>query len=93
MSKSMPIPGLTADPKIVKELAGILADAYEAYADKAAESGTPLSYIDGFMAAHNFHKAIVQHLEEVAPAGIPGVWANMALATFADSLIDKDQDD
>ncbi len=42
-----------------------------------------LSPIDLFMAVHNFHKLIIEHLEDLCPEV---EWRSMAKKTFSDAL-------
>lgn len=51
---------LSANPVMVKSLVDYLVDAYEQFI-KETEG---VSYVDGFMAVHNFHCLIIQHLEQ-----------------------------
>lgn len=69
-----------ADPHIVKAFADYLIAAYERF---IAEYPGTVDYIDGLMAAHNFHKAIVIHL--VSETGVQEWW-NVALATFEEAV-------
>ncbi len=69
-----------ADPHIVKFFTEHLIAAFEAFIDEYP--GT-VDYVDGFMAAHNFHKAIVGHL--VSETGSPYLW-ELALDTFAEAI-------
>lgn len=72
--------GPAADPHIVKLFADHLICAYEEFINEYP--GT-VDYIDGLMGAHNFYKAIVQHLVE--ETGDP-IWWNVALTTFAEMV-------
>lgn len=69
-----------ADPHIVKSLADHLIAAYEEFINEYPGN---VDYIDGLMAAHNFHKAIVIHL--VAETGWDGWWA-LAKGTFEEAV-------
>jgi len=65
-----------ADPHIVRLFTEHLIAAFESFINDYP--GT-VEYVDGFMAAHNFHKAIVGHM--VAETGLPDLW-KLALDTF-----------
>lgn len=69
-----------ADPHIVKLFTEHLIAAFEAFIDEYP--GT-VDYVDGFMAAHNFHKVIVGHL--VSETGEAGLW-KLALDTFEEAV-------
>lgn len=72
---------VTANSDMVQRLTDHLIAAYEQFI--VAEPGD-VAYIDGFMAAHNFHCAVVFHLER--DAGFPPAHAlelrMSAIATF-----------
>lgn len=70
------MPELTADPFIVKQFTNHLIAAFEQF---IRDYPGNVDYIDGFMAAHNFHKVVIGHLVEETET--PLLW-NMALATF-----------
>lgn len=70
----------TADPHIVRLFTDHLVAAFEEFVNEYP--GT-VDYVDGFMAAHNLHKAIVAHLvEETGTA----VWWDMAAGTFQEAV-------
>ena len=69
-----------ADPHIVRLFADHLVRAYEQFIHDYP--GT-VDYIDGLMAAHNFHKAIVGHLVEETGQTI---WWNIASTTFSEAV-------
>lgn len=71
---------VAADPHIVGLFTAHLVRAYEQFVNDYP--GT-VDYIDGLMAAHNFHKAIVGHLVE--ETGL-SVWWNVALTTFSEAV-------
>lgn len=55
---------MQANPKVVKALMDHLISAFEDFYNEHAENGTEMDFIDGFMAAHNFHCVIVLDLEK-----------------------------
>lgn len=59
--KYITVPGMTADPHIVRLFTNHLAQAFQAFID---EYPGDVDHVDGFMAAHNLHKWVVQHLAE-----------------------------
>lgn len=69
-----------ADPHIVRLFTEELVAAFESFIDDYP--GT-VDYVDGFMAAHNFHKAIVGHL--VNETGQQMLW-EAALETFREAV-------
>lgn len=76
---------VAADSDMVRRLSDHLIAAYEQFIN--AEPGD-VAYIDGFMAAHNFHCAIVFHLERDArfPPGYALELRRIAIATFTDRM-------
>jgi hypothetical protein len=55
---------VAADRGVVEELTGRLIACYEEFiSEYLGRNPEGMAYIDGFMAAHNFHKAIVLDLE------------------------------
>jgi hypothetical protein len=80
MSKYQFLTANAADPHIVKLFANHLIAAFEQF---IASYPGKVDYVDGFMAAHNFHKAIVEHL--VGETG-DAIWHDMALATFQEAI-------
>jgi predicted glycoside hydrolase/deacetylase ChbG (UPF0249 family) len=76
MSDKKTIYGPPADPAIVRQLTSHLVRAYE---DFVNSFDGKVDYLDGFMAAHNFHVFIIEHLVE--ETGNP-VWRNGAATTF-----------
>lgn len=73
-------PLAAADPHIVAAFTKHLIAAYEQFINEYP--GT-VDYIDGLMAAHNFHKAITGHL--VGETGI-SAWWNISLTTFKEAI-------
>lgn len=73
----VPAPGaLAADPERVRPLTEHMLRAFEQYMNEVApEAGVP--YIDGLMAAHNFHKQIV--LDMIERAGLEGAGDESAI--------------
>lgn len=51
---------LAANPERVRDLLDYLIAAFETYYNEV--SPEPVNYMDAFMAAHNFHKALVLDL-------------------------------
>lgn len=50
---------LKANPEMVRKITDHLVAAYEQFLDDNED----VAYLDGFMAAHNFHCAIIFHME------------------------------
>lgn len=76
---------VTADSDMVRRLTDHLIAAYEQFIN--AEPGD-VAYIDGLMAAHNFHCAVIFHLErdaEFPPAHALDL-RRIAIATFTDRM-------
>lgn len=85
------------DKQVIGELFKRLIKTYEQFAKEKCESdptGEGLTFIDGFMAAHNFHKAITMDLAgriaETAPADdkdtVTSLVYQMASSTFEAGL-------
>ena len=70
------ITGPVADPTVVRQLTSRLMQTYE---DFINSFDGRVNYSEGFMAAHNFHVFVVEHL--VQETGSP-VWRNGAATTF-----------
>lgn len=70
----------TADPHIVRLFTNHLIAAYNQFVNEYP--GT-VDYVDGFMAAHNFHKAIVEDLVQQTGNAI---WRDVALGTFQEAI-------
>jgi hypothetical protein len=75
---------LQANPVIVKGLVDHLMSAYEDFINE----NDNVSYVDGFMAAHNFHCAIIFNLEKEAgmDADQALLFRQMAIKTFEERL-------
>lgn len=71
-----------ADPDIVRKLTKCLTDVFEGF---LGGFDGDVDYIDGFMAAHNFHVFIVEHLVNESGSD---VWREMAESTFAERMND-----
>lgn len=70
------IDGPVADPTVVRQLTSRLLQTYE---DFINQFDGRVEYVEGFMAAHNFHVFVVEQL--VQETGNP-VWRNGAATTF-----------
>lgn len=70
----------TADPHIVRLLTNHLTQAFNLF---IADYPGSVDYVDGFMGAHNFHKALVENLVEITGNSI---WRDMAVATFTEAM-------
>jgi hypothetical protein len=58
----------SADREVVKRLCEHLLAAFGEFADQMqAQSEEGLRYIDAYMGAHNFHKAVILELESREP--------------------------
>ncbi|MEZ4594541.1 MAG: hypothetical protein R3D55_25865 [Chloroflexota bacterium] len=68
--------GPVADPTVVRQLTSRLMQAYE---DFINTFDGRVEYVEGFMAAHNFHVFVVEHLVEETGSD---VWRNGAATTF-----------
>lgn len=77
------IDGPAADPHIVKALTEHLLKAYDNF---LVNYPGKVDYIDGFMGAHNFHKAAVGHL--VHETADP-IWWSVAASTFERAIKDE----
>lgn len=65
------------DPHIVRQLTNRLLKTYD---DFINNFDGEVEYVEGFMAAHNFHVFVVEHL--VKETG-NDIWRNGAAATFS----------
>lgn len=79
MTKYVELPQMAANEEMVKRLANHLLDAYGEFV-----SANEVPYLDGFMAAHNFHCAVIFHLEQEVdfPAGHASELRRIAAGTF-----------
>jgi len=77
-----------ADKAVVRALCNHLIHAFEEFYNS---SPTPVDYVDGFMAVHNFHVQIVLDLE--ARIGMDHndklFWRKIALDTFKKALEER----
>lgn len=68
--------GPPADPVIVRQLTTCLLEAFNGFMDSFEGD---ITYIEGMMAAHNFHVRAIEHLVEETGEEI---WRQMARDTF-----------
>ena len=79
---------LHADEGTVRALCNHLLRAYEEFINQAP---TPIEYVDGFMAAHNFHVQVVLDLEHrlIMKPSEQLFWRKVALDTFRKALEER----
>lgn len=77
-----------ANEKTVRALLDHLLAAFEEFYNTYPE---PVDYVDGFMAAHNFHVVIVLDLEHRIKATPEQqlFWRKVAIDTFTKAMEDK----
>lgn len=76
--KYLTVPAAAANHDVVLALTHHLINAFEAFLDNPP-SGKNTSFVDAFMAAHNFHAHVV--LDMVARTG-ESIWLQSAISTF-----------
>lgn len=75
------VTGPVADQHVVRLLTNYLVKSYQAFINDYPGG---VDYVDGFMAAHNFHRAVIEDL--AGRTGQADVLFPSAAATFAEAM-------